>query len=166
MGVASQVVENLVRLRQRAAWQRRPSPWNEELASGNWLKQLRSSRASGVSHGTGACHLIWKSCLRRSVNLPRKFELRAWTGRKKRGTRRIHREPSRHETASGHDVMHMGMMLEVLSPGMQDAEEADICSEVPGSRATSSSVAHWCGRADRRAAACSGARARRTRAAE
>ncbi|CAN5391381.1 hypothetical protein BH09PAT4_BH09PAT4_08960 [soil metagenome] len=34
------------------------------------------------------------------------------------------------EAAGGNDVVDMGMMLEVLSPGMEHAEESDIGSEV------------------------------------
>ena len=36
------------------------------------------------------------------------------------------------ETAGGNDVVDMGMMLEVLSPGMEHAEESDVGSEVLG----------------------------------
>lgn len=36
------------------------------------------------------------------------------------------------ETASGNDAVQMGMQAEVLPPGVQDAEEADLRSEVLG----------------------------------
>jgi len=36
------------------------------------------------------------------------------------------------QTASGNDVVYVGMNLEVLSPGMEHAEESDLCSQVPG----------------------------------
>lgn len=38
------------------------------------------------------------------------------------------------ETTSGYDTVNMGMMLQLLIPGMQDAEKADFRSEVPGIR--------------------------------
>src|SRR5665213_3452481 len=38
----------------------------------------------------------------------------------------------RRQAATGHDEMHVGMMEQVLSPGMQYAEEADLGSEVLG----------------------------------
>jgi hypothetical protein len=38
----------------------------------------------------------------------------------------------RSKTASGNDVMDVGMMLEVLSPGMEHAEEPDLRAEVLG----------------------------------
>src|SRR5271169_7084384 len=34
------------------------------------------------------------------------------------------------QAASGNDVMHMGMMLEVLSPGVEHAEKSDVGSQV------------------------------------
>src|ERR1039457_5250004 len=36
------------------------------------------------------------------------------------------------QAAGGNDVVDMGMMLEVLSPGMEHAEESDVGSQVPG----------------------------------
>jgi hypothetical protein len=36
------------------------------------------------------------------------------------------------QPASGNDAMHMGMQGELLTPGMQDAEEANFRAEVPG----------------------------------
>jgi len=36
------------------------------------------------------------------------------------------------EAAGGNDVVDMGMMLEVLSPGMEHAEESDVGSQVSG----------------------------------
>ena len=36
------------------------------------------------------------------------------------------------QSAGGNDVVDMGMMLKVLSPGMQYAEESDVGSEVLG----------------------------------
>ena len=36
------------------------------------------------------------------------------------------------EAACRNDVVDMGMMLEVLSPGMEHAEESDVGSQVPG----------------------------------
>ena len=38
------------------------------------------------------------------------------------------------EAASGHDAMNMWMMLQLLIPGMKDAEETDLRSEVRGIR--------------------------------
>ena len=38
----------------------------------------------------------------------------------------------RRETAGRHDAMHMRVSGELLPPCMQDAEEADLCAEVPG----------------------------------
>jgi len=45
------------------------------------------------------------------------------------------------QTAGGNDVVNMGMMFEVLSPGMEHAEKTDVRSQVLGSRASSSIVA-------------------------
>ena len=36
------------------------------------------------------------------------------------------------EAACGNDVVDVGMNLEVLSPGMEHAEESDVCSQVLG----------------------------------
>ena len=36
------------------------------------------------------------------------------------------------QAAGGNDVVNMGMMLEVLSPGMEHAEESDVGSKVLG----------------------------------
>src|SRR3974377_1964329 len=36
------------------------------------------------------------------------------------------------ETAGRHDTVHMGMSGELLTPRMQDTEEADLCAEVSG----------------------------------
>src|ERR1700688_4201569 len=36
------------------------------------------------------------------------------------------------QTTSGNDVMDVGVMLEVLSPTMQHAEESDLRAEIPG----------------------------------
>ena len=36
------------------------------------------------------------------------------------------------KASSGNDVVYMGMMLEVLPPGMEHAEESDVCSQVLG----------------------------------
>ena len=36
------------------------------------------------------------------------------------------------ETAGGNDAVEVRMQAQVLSPGMQDAEEADPGSEMPG----------------------------------
>ena len=36
------------------------------------------------------------------------------------------------QAAGGNDVVDMGMMLKVLSPGMEHAEESDVGSQVPG----------------------------------
>ena len=36
------------------------------------------------------------------------------------------------QAAGGNDVVNMGMMLEVLSPGMEHAEESDVGSQVLG----------------------------------
>src|ERR1035438_4342884 len=36
------------------------------------------------------------------------------------------------EAASGNDVVYMRMMLQVLPPGVEYAEESDVCSEMPG----------------------------------
>ena len=45
------------------------------------------------------------------------------------------------ETAGGNDAVEVGMQAQVLSPGVQDAEEADPGSEMRlGSAATSSMV--------------------------
>ena len=49
------------------------------------------------------------------------------------------------EAAGGNDAVEMRMQSQVLSPGVQNAEEADLGSEVLG-------VERWRGRADRRAA--------------
>ena len=38
------------------------------------------------------------------------------------------------ETAARHDTVDMGMMLEVLSPGMQHAEQPDVSAKVPRAR--------------------------------
>src|SRR5258708_38908303 len=71
------------------------------------------------------------------------------------------------EAAGGNDVVDMGMMLEVLSPGMEHAEESDVGSQVLSDRdPVRASSRHWSGRADRKAAACSGGQERRASAAE
>ena len=36
------------------------------------------------------------------------------------------------KAAGGNDVVYVGMKLEVLSPGMEHAEESDVCSQVLG----------------------------------
>ncbi len=36
------------------------------------------------------------------------------------------------KAAGGNDVVHMGMMLEVLPPGMKHTQKSDIGSQVPG----------------------------------
>ena len=36
------------------------------------------------------------------------------------------------KAAGGNNVVHVGMKLEVLSPGMEHAEESDVCSQVLG----------------------------------
>jgi hypothetical protein len=36
------------------------------------------------------------------------------------------------QAAAGNDVVDMGMMLEVLTPGMEHSEESDVGSQVPG----------------------------------
>ena len=47
----------------------------------------------------------------------------------------------RRQSAAGHDAVDVRVSLQGLSPGMQNAEEADLGAEAPGSAATSSSVA-------------------------
>jgi len=39
---------------------------------------------------------------------------------------------ARSEAASGDDAVNMRMMLQSLIPGMEHAEESDLCSQVPG----------------------------------
>ena len=36
------------------------------------------------------------------------------------------------QTAGSYDAVNMGMMLQLLIPGMENAEEADLCPEMPG----------------------------------
>ena len=70
------------------------------------------------------------------------------------------------QAAGGNDVVDMGMMLEVLSPGMQHAEEADVGSKVLGIASQfEQRRGAGCDRAGRRAAACSAVQERRARAA-
>ena len=45
------------------------------------------------------------------------------------------------EAARGGHAVDVGMMLEALVPGMEHAEEADLCTEVAGIAAISSKVA-------------------------
>jgi len=45
------------------------------------------------------------------------------------------------QTSGGNDVVYVGMNLEVLSPGMEHAEESDVGPRCCGSRASSSSEA-------------------------
>jgi hypothetical protein len=40
--------------------------------------------------------------------------------------------PIRRQTAAGHDAVQMRMMLQVLTPGMQDGEESDFGAQVFG----------------------------------
>ena len=64
--------------------------------------------------------------------MPRKTRLRTLTGRKK-GVFRVN--PARVawiETAGGNDAVEMRVQSQVLSPGVQNAEEADLGSEVFG----------------------------------
>ena len=40
--------------------------------------------------------------------------------------------PVERGTAAGHDTMNVGMMVQVLAPGMQNGNEADLGTEMPG----------------------------------
>ena len=67
--------------------------------------------------------LSWsKSSSSPSANLPRKTRLSTRTGRKKRGEEAIHPERSLGQAAGRNDAVDMGMMLQVLSPGVEHAE--------------------------------------------
>ena len=62
--------------------------------------------------------------------MPRKTRLSTRTGRKKPGRQATQREPSGDEPAAGDDAVDVGVVLEVLPPGVQDGQEADLGPEV------------------------------------
>ena len=60
------------------------------------------------------------------------------------------------KTASGNDVMYVGMMLKVLAPGMKHAKKPEsLLLDVSGLEQVRGVSLHWLGKADHKAVACS-----------
>ena len=103
------------------------------------VSALAASRRRNSPGSASAASLPWKeSCPRSKAarssarNLPRKTRLRTRTGRKKPGRQATQREPSGDEPAARDDAVDVGVVLEVLAPGVEDGQEADLGPEVLG----------------------------------
>ena len=127
VGVPGQVLQHLSRARRTAAWRRRPTRSGPSRRAGGGT---RSGRPAPPSLPGKRSRPRSKAARSPARNLPRNTRLRTRTGRKKSARPATQRLPSGDEPAAGDDAMDVRVEREVLAPGVQHRQHADLGPEV------------------------------------